>query len=84
MVSQQICKSEPKRAGGEKSVEFTNFIPGRNLFLCLNLWSRSYDIFCSWFTKLSDFAVKIVPAFLVISHDCFGTKWKPTTRATLR
>ena len=33
MVSQQICKSEPKRAGREKSVEFTDFIPGRNLFL---------------------------------------------------
>ena len=35
MVSQQICKSEPKRAKGEKSVEFklTDFIPGRNLFL---------------------------------------------------
>ena len=33
MVSQQICKSEPKRAGGEKSVEFNDFIPGRNLFL---------------------------------------------------
>ena len=28
MVSQQICKSEPKRAGGAKSVEFTDFIPG--------------------------------------------------------
>ena len=34
MVSQQICKSEPKRAaGGAKSVEFTDFIPGCNLFV---------------------------------------------------
>ena len=33
MISKQICKSEPKRAGGEKSVEFTDFIPGRDLFL---------------------------------------------------
>ena len=30
-----------------------------------------HDIFRSWFTKLSDFAVKIVPAFLAISHDSF-------------
>ena len=33
MVSQQICKSEPKRVGGAKSVEFTVFLPGRNLFV---------------------------------------------------
>ena len=33
MVSQQICKLEPKRTGGEKSVEYIDFIPGRNLFL---------------------------------------------------
>ena len=33
MVSKQICKSKLKRTGGEKSVEFTDFIPGRNLFL---------------------------------------------------
>ena len=33
MVSQQICKSEPKRAGGAKSVEFTDFILGCNLFV---------------------------------------------------
>ena len=33
MVSQEICKSEPKRAGGAKSVEFTDLIPGRNLFV---------------------------------------------------
>ena len=29
MVSQEIFKSEPKRAGGAKSVKFTDFIPGR-------------------------------------------------------
>ena len=34
-------------------------------------WIRSYDILRSWFTKLSDFALKIVPAFLTTSHDCF-------------
>ena len=28
-----VSQPEPKRAGGEKSVEFTDFIPGRNLFL---------------------------------------------------
>ena len=33
MISQQICKSEPKRTGVAKSVEFTDFIPGRNLFV---------------------------------------------------
>ena len=33
MASQEICKSEPKRAGGAKSVELTDFIPGRYLFV---------------------------------------------------
>ena len=42
------------------------------IYFCdLISWIRSYDIFRSWFTKLSDFAVKVVPAFLATSHDFF-------------
>ena len=71
MVSQQICKSEPKRLEERSLLNLLILFRVVIYFCDLISWIRSYDIFRSWITKLSDFAVKIVPVFLATSHDCF-------------
>ena len=71
MVSQQICKLN-RSALEERSLLNLLILFRVVIYFCdLISWIRSYDIFRSWFTKLSDFAVEIVPAFLATSHDCF-------------